>query len=175
MRSIRSTLSSPPQPSSCELFRRVWRFVNKRSLLEGDFPGAQASRLRSRHGLRKLKLELHSNRTHSNLTVRRGVKGSSVLVPCNTQNVGSRRLPRWSSSFSLRIQIEDKLKLELQQRPPHSNPTIIRKFKVYKALVEIRKTQPECRENKKIKKPPQGVPAAAGSFWDRAYSSSLPW
>jgi hypothetical protein len=31
--------------------------------------------------------------------------------------------PRWSSSFSLRIQIEDKLKLELQQSPPHSDPT----------------------------------------------------
>ena len=41
---------------------------------------------------------------------------------------------RWSSSFSLRIQRADKLKLELQQRPPHSDPTTMRKFKRCKVL-----------------------------------------
>ena len=37
--------------------------------------------------------------------------------------------PRWSSSFSLRIQIEDKLKLELQR-----GHDTIRHFKYYKVL-----------------------------------------
>ena len=64
------------------------------------------------------------------------MQGTRYKYPVTPKTADRGHIPRWSSSFSLRIHREDKLKLELQQSPPHSNLTVMRKFKSYKTLVK---------------------------------------